>query len=118
MGHGAGMAAPTASTGPDMETPPPPEAGSGPPRAADAIWGAEAMASSRNELRRTHGNFPVFWFQGDRLETQVRGALTLVAGSDAPILLAYEPVWAIGVNGIPATSDYADARQAEIIAGH
>ena len=34
----------------------------------------------------------------------------------APILLAYEPVWAIGVNGIPATSDYADARQAEIIA--
>ena len=30
--------------------------------------------------------------------------------------MAYEPVWAIGVNGIPATSDYADARQAEIIA--
>ena len=50
------------------------------------------------------------------LETQVRGALAGVAGSDAAILLAYEPVWAIGVNGIPATSDYADARQAEIIA--
>lgn len=50
------------------------------------------------------------------LETQVRGALSRVVGSDAPILLAYEPVWAIGVNGIPATSDYADARQAEIIA--
>ncbi|TJZ91815.1 triose-phosphate isomerase [Paracoccus gahaiensis] len=50
------------------------------------------------------------------LETQVRGALQPVAGSDAPILLAYEPVWAIGANGIPATSDYADARQAEIIA--
>lgn len=50
------------------------------------------------------------------LETQVRGALSRVAGSDAEILLAYEPVWAIGVNGIPATSDYADARQAEIIA--
>ena len=33
----------------------------------------------------------------------------------ASILLAYEPVWAIGANGIPATSDYADARQAEII---
>ena len=31
------------------------------------------------------------------------------------ILLAYEPVWAIGENGIPATADYADARQAEII---
>lgn len=52
----------------------------------------------------------------DVLETQVRTALSRVAGSDAPILLAYEPVWAIGVNGIPATSDYADARQAEIIA--
>ncbi|MTH35262.1 triose-phosphate isomerase [Paracoccus limosus] len=50
------------------------------------------------------------------LETQVRGALAGVADSDAPVLLAYEPVWAIGVNGIPATSDYADARQAEIIA--
>jgi len=50
------------------------------------------------------------------LETQVRGALAGVAGTDAPILLAYEPVWAIGDGGIPATSDYADARQAEIVA--
>lgn len=50
------------------------------------------------------------------LEAQVRGALARVAGSPATILLAYEPVWAIGANGIPATSDYADARQAEIIA--
>ncbi|MDB6178354.1 triose-phosphate isomerase [Paracoccus sp. Z330] len=52
------------------------------------------------------------------LETQVRGALGKL-GKDqhgAEILLAYEPVWAIGVNGIPASSDYADARQAEIIA--
>lgn len=55
-----------------METPPPPEAGNGPPRAADAIWGAEAMAASREDLRRTHGDFPVFWFQGDRIEAQVR----------------------------------------------
>lgn len=77
MDHGAGMDAPTVSPGPDMETPPSPEAGSGPPRAADAIWGAEAMAASRDDLRRTHGDFPVFWFQGDRLETQVR------AGEDA-----------------------------------
>jgi triosephosphate isomerase len=38
------------------------------------------------------------------------------AQKSKPILLAYEPVWAIGANGIPATSDYADARQAEIIA--
>ncbi|WP_054304311.1 triose-phosphate isomerase [Gemmobacter sp. LW-1] len=51
------------------------------------------------------------------LETQVRGALGKLSGAQkqAQILLAYEPVWAIGVNGIPATSDYADARQAEII---
>jgi triosephosphate isomerase len=52
------------------------------------------------------------------LETQVHGALDKLSGAQkqAQILLAYEPVWAIGVNGIPATSDYADARQAEIIA--
>jgi triosephosphate isomerase len=52
------------------------------------------------------------------LETQVRGALSQLVGTqrDAPVLLAYEPVWAIGANGIPATADYADARQAEIIA--
>ncbi|WP_066112272.1 copper resistance protein B [Blastomonas sp. CCH2-E1] len=67
-----GMDKPAASPGPDMETPPPPEAGNGPPRAADAIWGAEAMAASREDLRRTHGDFPVFWFQGDRIEAQVR----------------------------------------------
>lgn len=52
------------------------------------------------------------------LEAQVRGALGKLAPAQksATILLAYEPVWAIGANGIPATSDYADARQAEIIA--
>jgi L-erythrulose 1-phosphate isomerase len=52
------------------------------------------------------------------LVAQVRGALGLLTGPQrqAQILLAYEPVWAIGVNGIPATADYADARQAEIIA--
>jgi copper resistance protein B len=61
-----------ASPGPIMETLPPAAAGSGPPRAADAIWGADAMAASREQLRRTHGDFPIFWFQGDRLETQVR----------------------------------------------
>lgn len=52
------------------------------------------------------------------LETQVRAALGRLTGAQkqAPVLLAYEPVWAIGARGIPATSDYADARQAEIIA--
>ena len=54
----------------------------------------------------------------DVLETQVRAALGTLdpARHTAPVLLAYEPVWAIGENGIPATSDYADARQAEISA--
>lgn len=60
------------SPGPMMETPTPAEAGSGPPRAADAIWGAEAMAASRKASREMHGDFPVFWFQGDRLEYQSR----------------------------------------------
>lgn len=60
------------SPGPTMETPPPAAAGSGPPRAADAIWGAEAMQASREELRRTHGDFPVLWLMGDRIEAQLR----------------------------------------------
>ncbi|TWD48917.1 triosephosphate isomerase [Agrobacterium vitis] len=52
------------------------------------------------------------------LEMQVRAALLRLspAQSKAEILLAYEPVWAIGEGGIPATVDYADARHAEIIA--
>lgn len=50
------------------------------------------------------------------LEAQVTGALSGIPASDqAEILLAYEPVWAIGDKGIPATSEYADARQSEII---
>lgn len=73
-GHdmGAPDQAMPASPGPDMETPPPAEAGSGPPRAADAIWGAEAMAASRRELRENHGDFAVLWVQGDRMEVQIR----------------------------------------------
>ena len=52
----------------------------------------------------------------DVLARQVRGALGRLGGDQkqATILLAYEPVWAIGERGIPATSDYADARHAEI----
>ncbi len=50
------------------------------------------------------------------LERQVRSALGRLEGEAraAPILFAYEPVWAIGEGGIPATADYADARQGEI----
>jgi triosephosphate isomerase len=50
------------------------------------------------------------------LKRQVEGALAGLAGTDRekPVLLAYEPVWAIGVNGIPASADYADDRHAQI----
>jgi L-erythrulose 1-phosphate isomerase len=52
------------------------------------------------------------------LETQARRALDRLSDQQktAPILFAYEPMWAIGVHGVPATSDYADARQSEIAA--
>ncbi|AGB74905.1 MULTISPECIES: triose-phosphate isomerase [Rhizobium] len=52
------------------------------------------------------------------LSEQVVGALSKLsdAQKQADILLAYEPVWAIGEKGIPAEPSYADARQAEIIA--
>ncbi|MBB3390975.1 triosephosphate isomerase [Rhizobium sp. BK275] len=52
------------------------------------------------------------------LAVQVRGALSKLSDEQrsAEILLAYEPVWAIGEKGIPATAEYANARQAEIIA--
>jgi triosephosphate isomerase len=52
------------------------------------------------------------------LAAEVRGALGRLTPGQyaAEILLAYEPVWAIGEHGIPASADYADARQAEIIA--
>ncbi len=50
------------------------------------------------------------------LERQVKGALERLEGAarQKPVLLAYEPVWAIGVNGIPASADYADERHALI----
>lgn len=52
------------------------------------------------------------------LAAQTHAALARLSPEQhqARILLAYEPVWAIGANGIPASSDYADARQAAIIA--
>jgi triosephosphate isomerase len=52
----------------------------------------------------------------DVLARQVQGALSKLtaAQQSAPLLFAYEPVWAIGTHGIPATADYADARQNDI----
>lgn len=59
-------------TMPIPSSPPPASAGSGPPRAADAIWGAEAMRASRAQLRHEQGGQTYFWFQGDRVEYRAR----------------------------------------------
>ncbi|MER8698026.1 triose-phosphate isomerase [Mesorhizobium sp. M1273] len=50
------------------------------------------------------------------LALQVHGALQFLEGAAkaATILFAYEPVWAIGDKGVPASSDYADTQQALI----
>ena len=50
------------------------------------------------------------------LEAQTRGALEFLVGDQrrAPIMFAYEPVWAIGDKGTPASADYADERQKRI----
>ena len=50
------------------------------------------------------------------LTAQTQGALEFLSEQQraAPLLFAYEPVWAIGEKGIPATSDYADRQQALI----
>lgn len=68
----AGHAQPAQSPPPRFETPPPPEAGQGPPRAADAIWGEEAMRASRADLFQHAGGQRFLWFMGDRLEYRVR----------------------------------------------
>ncbi|MDZ5699651.1 triose-phosphate isomerase [Chelativorans sp. M5D2P16] len=51
------------------------------------------------------------------LTTQVEAALGRLDSAQKirPILLAYEPVWAIGENGTPASPDYADRRHALIL---
>lgn len=52
----------------------------------------------------------------DVLTVQVQTALRGLEGAarDATILLAYEPVWAIGKDGVPASADYADRQHALI----
>ena len=51
------------------------------------------------------------------LSAQVKAALGKLSDDQksADILLAYEPVWAIGEGGKPASPEYADDRQARII---
>lgn len=52
----------------------------------------------------------------DVLADQTRAALARLDDRQrsAPILLAYEPVWAIGERGVPASAEYADERQRRI----
>ncbi len=51
------------------------------------------------------------------LVAQVSGALELLKGNQksATVLLAYEPVWAIGAGGVPASAEYANERHEKII---
>ena len=64
MDHSAHQPDPPQISVPNTET--------GPIRAADAIWGREAMQPARDELYNEHGNMQIFWFQGDRLEYRAR----------------------------------------------
>lgn len=48
------------------------------------------------------------------LAREVTAALAPVAGAADAVLLAYEPVWAIGEGGVPAEPSYADERHARI----
>ncbi|AJY38094.1 triosephosphate isomerase family protein (plasmid) [Burkholderia humptydooensis] len=89
----------------------------------------DATVGLKVEAAMRHGLMPLICIgetladrEGGRaaevLATQVRGALARLSPAQHanPMLLAYEPVWAIGEHGIPASAAYADARQAEIIA--
>ena len=52
--------------------PPPPGALSGPAHAADAVFGPEAMAEAREELRREHGSIVTTKVMLDQLEARIR----------------------------------------------
>ena len=51
--------------------PPPPEAFEGPAHAADAIFGAEAMAEARKNNRATHGDMLTGTLMAERLEARI-----------------------------------------------
>lgn len=70
MDHSAMDHAPASSEIPIL--PPPPSAGSGPPNAADAIWGVAAMRASRGALGRDNGGMATAGLVLDRLEYRAR----------------------------------------------
>ena len=57
---------------PMADEPPPPEAGSGPARAAEAIWGVDIMRASREQLAKENGGMTTLWVMADRAEYRVR----------------------------------------------
>lgn len=63
MDHGAAPAA---------DDPPPPRALEGPRHAADAIWGAEAMAPARERMGKEHGSMTTGVVLVERLEARVK----------------------------------------------
>ena len=66
-GHAMGEAIPAPPV-----APPPPGALSGPAHAADAIFGQDAMAGAREELRREHGSIVTSRILIDQLEARIR----------------------------------------------
>ncbi len=73
MGHGPmDHAAPQIESASIPIAPPPASAGSGPPTAADAIWGAEAMRASRVALARENGGMTTTGLVLDRFEYRAR----------------------------------------------
>lgn len=72
MDHSAHTAASDKSApGAAPESGVPPRALAGPRHAADAIWGEAAMASARDELRRTHGAMRTGQVMVERLEARI-----------------------------------------------
>ena len=59
------------STNPPV-APPPPEALQGPADAADLYWDRASMAQSREQLRREHGDMPVYKILVDQAEARIR----------------------------------------------
>jgi len=89
----------------------------------------DATVGLKTEAAMRHGLIPLICIGETReerdsgraqevLHSQIQGAFAhLTQGQkSAPVLLAYEPVWAIGEQGVPASAAYANARHAEIIA--
>ncbi len=66
--HGHGPADSGTSSAEQVAGPAPNATPNATPNAADGIWGAEAMQASRDALYKEHGEMPLFWLQGDRLE--------------------------------------------------